>query len=99
MSVRHAWTMCQHSMCRHLHTTSLDNLNVEYMYTDLPNGSTHQVFAKQETTQTMQMEADLVCLHQLLCSTGNSTAFLGGMLNVSYFIVTAAQPFGACKVS
>ncbi len=47
----------------------------------------------------MQMEADLVCLHQLLCSAGNSTAFLGDMLNVSYFIVTAARPFGACKVS
>ena len=47
----------------------------------------------------MQMKADLVCPHYNLCSNGNSTAFLGDVLDVSHLIVPAAQPAGACKVT
>lgn len=69
---------------------------IEHVQTDAPNASTHQVFAEQETTQSMQMEADLVCLHYKLCSTESSTAF-PGYIHVSHLIVFAARPFGACK--
>ncbi len=35
-----------HSMCRRLQTTSLGNLIIEHMQIDVPNGSMHQVLAR-----------------------------------------------------